>query len=212
MMQPKYVATPAFRLFRIGRYPDPMAWAPWDRVGDGRYDDPRLSKRYRVLYAGERRACFLESLAKFRPDLFGKTQFPLSSGWIARRGIAEFSLEETGSTCQWLDMRATETLQFCRTQFATSLIQHGIPDFDLSLATSKKLEITQEIGQWAFDTGCYGIVYPTRFAVDLACWAIFERTDGPQPVRTDVQPLSPDDQDFITVCTSYAIPIPADAP
>src|ERR671922_1914170 len=60
-------------LYRLGRLPDPWAWPDWSYAGpDGtfgnRYDDPEAS--YRVLYASSQRiGAFLETLARFRPDL-----------------------------------------------------------------------------------------------------------------------------------------------
>lgn len=60
-------------LYRLGRQPDPWAWPDWAYAGpDGtfgnRYDDPEAS--YRVLYASSQRiGAFVETLARFRPDL-----------------------------------------------------------------------------------------------------------------------------------------------
>jgi RES domain len=60
-------------LYRLGRQPDPWAWPDWSYAGpDGtfgnRYDDPEAS--YRALYASSQRiGTFLETLARFRPDL-----------------------------------------------------------------------------------------------------------------------------------------------
>lgn len=57
---------------RLGRAPDPWAWPDWSYATDeatfgNRYDDPLGA--YRVLYAStQRRGCFLETLARFRPD------------------------------------------------------------------------------------------------------------------------------------------------
>src|SRR5437667_12644959 len=64
---------PGGPLYRLGRYPDPWAWPDWsyaapDGTFGNRYDDPQAS--YRVLYASsERVGAFLETLARFRPDL-----------------------------------------------------------------------------------------------------------------------------------------------
>jgi hypothetical protein len=66
-MPARSVTLPA-QLWRIGRYPDPFAWVPWEYTGRGRFDDP-LSQ-FRVLYTAEQRlACFVETLAPYRPDL-----------------------------------------------------------------------------------------------------------------------------------------------
>jgi hypothetical protein len=65
--------TPIAPLFRLGRKPDPWNPPDWSRAqpdgtfGD-RFDDPQGN--YRVLYAATQRvSCFVETLARFRPDL-----------------------------------------------------------------------------------------------------------------------------------------------
>src|ERR1051325_5043371 len=61
------------RMQRIGRRPDPWQYPDWSKANpDGtfgnRFDDPE--GRFRVLYAcSARLGCFLETLARFRPDL-----------------------------------------------------------------------------------------------------------------------------------------------
>jgi len=65
--------TPPQPIYRIGRQPD--AWRPpdWSRASaDGtfgnRFDDPE--SYYRVLYASSQEvSCFIETLARYRPDL-----------------------------------------------------------------------------------------------------------------------------------------------
>ncbi|HEV3321974.1 MAG TPA: RES domain-containing protein [Solirubrobacteraceae bacterium] len=67
------VLAPDGPLYRLARAPDPWAWPDWAYAGlDGtfgnRWDDPLGS--YRVLYASTRRVgTFIETLARFRPDL-----------------------------------------------------------------------------------------------------------------------------------------------
>lgn len=84
---------PADPLYRIGREPDPLVWPPWEFVGAERFDDPER-RRYRVLYAGERYACFLETLANFRPHLGGVVTRNLTKGWLDRRRVARFFLAD----------------------------------------------------------------------------------------------------------------------
>src|SRR6185295_13858447 len=58
---------------RIARSPDPWEYPDWSRANpDGtfgnRFDDP--DGEYRVLYVSSARlVCFLETLARYRPDL-----------------------------------------------------------------------------------------------------------------------------------------------
>ena len=65
--------TPNLLLFRLGRKPDPWSPPDWSRAlpngtFGNRFDDPQGN--YRVLYAATQRvSCFIETLARFRPDL-----------------------------------------------------------------------------------------------------------------------------------------------
>lgn len=67
------VCTPNSPVFRIGRLPSPWQPPDWsyakeDGTFGNRFDDP--AGRYRVLYvASQRLACFVETLARFRPDI-----------------------------------------------------------------------------------------------------------------------------------------------
>lgn len=60
-------------VYRLARAPDPWSYPDWSQANpDGtfgnRWDDPEGT--YRVLYAGSSRfGTFLETLARFRPDL-----------------------------------------------------------------------------------------------------------------------------------------------
>src|SRR5262249_1527819 len=60
-------------LHRIGRWPDPWQPPDWahahlDGTFGNRFDDPQAY--YRVIYTSSQRlGCFLETLARFRPDL-----------------------------------------------------------------------------------------------------------------------------------------------
>ena len=65
--------SPPRPIYRIGRKPDPWLEPDWSRVSsDGtfgnRFDDPE--SYYRVLYASSQQvSCYIETLARFRPDL-----------------------------------------------------------------------------------------------------------------------------------------------
>src|SRR5205809_7066660 len=91
-------------LYRLGRRPDPWARPDWSYAGpDGtfgnRYDDPEAS--YRVLYASSQRiGTFLETLARFRPDLEVLAELDLIEGedeprpavprsWLDNRRLGE---------------------------------------------------------------------------------------------------------------------------
>jgi hypothetical protein len=207
-MPPQAVPSPIGHLYRIGRAPDPLAWVPWPYVGDGRFDDPH--RRFRVLYAGERRACFLEVLALFRPTLAGVTSATLTGQWLATRRIARFSLDDPVGRGRWLDLRSAATLQALRRTFAPQLLRLGIADFDLSAATSGDLDLTQAIAAWAYDEGYHGIAaYVTRFDPAGTGWAIFERADHVPIGDVEVQPIALDDPDLRAVADLFALPLPS---
>ena len=63
------VASVPASLYLIGKESDPLAWpAQRERAGPNRFDDPL--NQFRALYAAEQRiACFVETLAGFRPSI-----------------------------------------------------------------------------------------------------------------------------------------------
>jgi hypothetical protein len=208
-MQPRITGAPEDPLFRIGRLPEPLGWVPWSAVGDGRFDDPgTLDSHYRVLYAGERRACFLESLARFRPSPIGDVPDVLTRDWLGTRAIAQFMIGFPAFRGRWLDLRAPESLQFLRRELAPILTHLRLPDFDVSVATSQHLEVTQAISRWAFDDGCDGIAYMSRFDPSATCWVIFERPDMLPLAEIAVQPLQADDPDLVYALGLFGLPVP----
>lgn len=209
-MAAHYRATPSDTLFRIGRAPNALAWAPWEKVGAGRYDDPRSSslRQYRVLYAGTRRACFYESLADFRPDIDGVVKTSLTQNWIDRRQLAAFTIRDRpGSQCGWLDIQEPMALHRLKEDLGEVFSQHGLTDFDISAATSERLEITQEIGLWAYEQGFSGIAYPSRLAPRMECWALFE--NRPWEISTSqLIPLDWSDPDLQAVINVWNLTTP----
>jgi hypothetical protein len=193
-------AAPPDILYRIGK-DNPLAFPPWDRVGDGRFDDPARA-RYRLLYAGERRACFFESLARFRPPprlLLNRESLPpeivesigrIPPRWLRERQIASFLLVDMDPPSTWLDLRRPESHQLLRYELAALLVGLDVQDFDISIATSSERRLTQPIGNWAFEQGYQGIIYCTRFDPRLACYAIVERDNGVRIAELDRQRLS----------------------
>lgn len=127
-------------LYRLGRQPDPWAWPDCAYAGpDGtfgnRYDDPEAS--YRVLYASSQRmAAFLETLARFRPDLAVLAELEQIDGddeppagvprtWLDGRRIGEAALQ--GRFVDVGDARALATL---RAALAASAIHYGLDEID----------------------------------------------------------------------------------
>lgn len=208
---PRYASTPEKPIYRVASKSRLLNWPSWEYVGSGRFDDPREERAYRVLYAGERRSAFLEALAKFRPDLEGHAISPLTRSWINDRRIARFLLSDRNAPSKWLDLRASQTIQFLRSQLAPELIELGVTDFDHSTACGDNRSITQKIGLWAHQDGCQGILYTTRFTSELNCWAIFNLSSESQVQLTDIEinTISDDDSDFAATRIEFSLPLPA---
>lgn len=183
-------------LYRIGRLPDPLAWPSWEFVAAGRYDDPQRS--FRTLYLAEqRRGCFVELLAPFRPSLaalalvrrVAGSDEPLPSpkvppDWYRKRAVGRLRLADGQ---RFLDLRQLETRESLRAQLAEMAGRLGLSDFDLSGALGPWRDLTQHVARWAYEQGYGGIAYHSRLDAELDCWALFEGTDfekigEPEPI------------------------------
>lgn len=205
---PGELATPTEPLFRLGRAPSALAWPLWERVGDGRFDDPRRDPAYRVLYAGERLACFFEKVAPFRPDREGVVDRAITRSWVERRRIARFRLHDPDGRWRWLDMGSPATFADFQVRFGAQLEAFGYRGFDLAAAASDERGLTQPIALWAYQRGYHGIKYPTRHAPGLSCWAIFSVFEGVDVVALDESPVALDDEDLRAVAAAWALPLP----
>jgi hypothetical protein len=206
-------ATPRGAVHRIGRLPDPLAWPPWELVGDGRFDDPR--REFRVLYAGQRRACFLETLAGFRLSVEALAALRQVTGsqersprgvaptdWYQKRAVARLRL---GPRQRWLDLRAADTREALRSELADTLLDLGLADLDLSGVLGPQRRLSQAIARWAYERGYAGIVYPSRFDDALSLWAIFEGAAF-EPVGLP-EPIVPDDPDLVATARLFGLAI-----
>lgn len=203
-------------LYRIGRSPDPLAGpSPGSPKNSGnRFDDPE--GRVWVLYAAEqRRACFAETLARFRPDVALLAQLrDLPEGddgddtpaygvvpddWHLKRLMATFRVV---AGQRWLDLREMETRELIRRELAETLSSLGRDDFDLSDALSRDRKLTQAIAAWAYDKGFHGIIYKSRLDAAFDCWAIFE---GAQIEPLVIESIARDDPDLHAVAQSLGL-------
>jgi len=189
-------APPADVLYRIGRWPDPLAWPPpaGSAAEPSRFDDPRNA--FRVLYLAERRlGCFVESVARFRVPVVvlkeaGASVIPrgrVPASWRKMRCVGRLRLLPEQS---WLDLRTMETAEVLRVEFALRLHQLGLADLDVSGLRGPSRALTRAIGRWAYDAGYQGIAYKSRFHDALDCWAVFEgaaveRVGLSEPIRRD---------------------------
>lgn len=210
-------APPDEGLYRIGRWPDPLAWPLWEHVhGVNRFDDPL--RRFRVLYAAELRlTCSLEVLAPLRPSLDvvaalaqlsegDRRDEPSTTGlipadWRSIRLIGRLTVD---SGQRWLDLRIMDTREVLRERLAPALVALGYRDFDAGIALLRDRRLTQAIAQWAYDQGYQGIVYPSRFDPSLACWALFE---GARFTALGASGIARDDADCAEAARHFTLTI-----
>jgi hypothetical protein len=197
-------------LYRLGRQPDPWAWPDWSYAGpDGtfgnRYDDPGTS--YRVLYASSQRiGAFLETLARFRPDLEvlaeleridGDDESPpaVPRAWLDNRLVGEATVKG-----RFVDVGDTSSLATLRTALAASAIRYGLNEIDAAtIRLRAPRAFTQQVSRFVYEQGPFaGIRYRSRLGDDVLNWAIFEPApDAPSPfVATTSTAVEADDPDL----------------
>jgi RES domain len=202
-------------LYRVGRAPDPFnAWTPGEpKNHNNRFDDPRGD--FGVWYMAEaRRAAFLETLARFRPDLkvlaaladlpdgeFGDDT-PQEAGvipndWHLKRRIGVCRVREGQ---RWADLTDLTIREGVRKALAQTFVEMGLDDFDMSDALSRRRDITQAIARDAYDKGYNGVIYASRLDPQYRCWAIFER--GTFDVL-EVSTIARDDADLLAVAATF---------
>lgn len=208
-------------IYRLARRPDPWApldwaWAEADGTFGNRYDDPE--SRYRVLYASSQRlGCFLETLARFRPDptllselnqIAGENDFfPL--GRVPAQWFAERLLGVAGFWGNYADVCATEWISRLRIKFGPRLLaEFGITDVDQSiLQASSPRKLTQFVSRFIYNAGFDGIRYPSKHGHDIENWALFE------PFKIEVKrsnPIALDDPDLNSALKLLTIEIGGD--
>lgn len=194
--------TPPRPIYRIGRQPDAWRLPDWSRASsDGtfgnRFDDPQ--SYYRVLYASSQEvSCFIETLARYRPDLTLLAEleaiegnndfFPLGTvplEWCANRLLGTASAEG-----QYADICGGEWITHLRRRLASECLRLGIPDLDASvLQSGLSRRLTQLVSRVAYAQGYPGICYRSRYSHDLENWALFEpfrlRDASSEPIDND---------------------------
>ena len=189
------------RIFRVGRKPNPWAWPAWEIAGEdgtfgNRWDDARST--YRVLYGSSQlEACFVETLARFRPDprvlaelarIKGPepVQAPgrLPRSWLNGRVVGEASV--SGVFC---DVGAAASLAYLHRALAATLVRYRVRELDgAAIRLTAPRRFTQEISSHVYALSdargrprFAGIGYRSRFGDHYQNWAIFERP-GRRPV------------------------------
>jgi hypothetical protein len=210
--------TPATPVFRLGRKPDPWSPPDWSRAQpDGtfghRFDDPQGN--YRVLYAASQRvSCFVETLARFRPDLAliaelqaitGDDDFvPLGtvpSDWFEQRVMGESII-----TGVYADVYAASWVSRLRQTLAADCIALGLTELDDSvLQQGEPRRLTQLASLKVNEAGLNGIYYRSRYGHDLENWALFEPFEI-SSLKTPLE-IRPDDVDLQAACKLLGLQI-----
>ena len=174
-------------LHRIGRWPDPWQPPDWahahlDGTFGNRFDDPQAY--YRVIYTSSQRlGCFLETLARFRPDLTLLAEFaeiegdddftPLATvpaSWLIARLIGTAQADG-----QYADIYAPAWIALLRRELASIAIALGLSELDAAtLQAGRPRQLTQEASLVVFRHGLDGIFYRSRYGHSIENWAIFE--------------------------------------
>jgi hypothetical protein len=194
---------PPREIFRIGRRPDPWQPPDWSRAtSDGtfgnRFDDPKGD--YRVLYAASQRiSCFVETLARFRPDLTLLAElkeidgeddfFPL--GEVPHEWCDQRLLGTAYAKGDYADIYASAWIAHLRLKLADECLRLGLGDLDAGvLQRGAPRRITQLASRQAYELEHPGIYYRSRYGHDLENWAIFEPF---QMMVTNLEAVTSDD-------------------
>lgn len=199
---PLEIRTPSQSIYRVARYPDAWQLPDWSRAKDGtfgnRFDDPESD--YRVLYAASQEvSCYVETLARFRPDLTlmeelkeieGDDDFlpmgevPLS--WCEIRVIGTASADGN-----YADVYAAEWIALLRRKLVSDCLRLGLRDLDAAaLQNSSPRTLTQLVSRIVYDMGLAGVYFRSRYGHDLENWALFEPC---RIHRTKSRRVTPDD-------------------
>lgn len=207
-------------VYRLGRLPDPWAWPDWSRAHlDGtfrnRWDDP--DGDYRVLYASSQRmGAFVETMARFRPDLEvvaelaaiagDDSEAPLAAGTVPLDWVARRRLGIGGLAGRYAAVGSARSLQFIRSTLAASALRHHLTEIDAAtIRLTAPRAFTQQISRLVYecpgDDGApfAGIQYASRLGDEFENWALFEPTaSGPDPLHdVRIEHVTGDDPDLL---------------
>jgi hypothetical protein len=206
---------PTEPVYRLGRRPN--AWQPpeWflahsDGTFGNRFDDPE--GYYRVLYASSQRlACFVETLARFRPDLSllaeldaieGEDDF-VALGTLPRDWLAVRTMGSAEINGVFADIYGIAWVSLLRRTLAAEALRLGMKDIDLSsLERAEPRRLTQLASRQAYLLSFAGIFYRSRYGQTLENWAIFE----PFPLEDSTsKEFSEDDPDLLEALRLHGI-------
>ncbi len=174
-------------MYRVGRTGEVWDWPDWaransDRTFGNRFDD--YEGLFRVLYvASDTYGCYLETLARFRPDLTFYADLAKIEGDIdhAVPGVIDAEWRENRRIGRaavggnYADIGASGWLSAFRKHLASEALQAGFNDFNAhALFATAPRSLTQHISRMVFDNCFDGIRYRSKFGLEAVCWALFE--------------------------------------
>lgn len=185
----------------MARYPDAWQLPDWSRAKDGtfgnRFDDPE--SEYRVLYASSQQvSCFVETLARFRPDLTllaeldaieGENDF-VPIGQVPRNWCPNRVLGTASADGEYADVCGAEWIAALRRKLGSECLRLGFPDLDAAALQSHSPRIlTQLVSRVVYNMGLAGVYFRSRYGQNLENWALFEpcriRGMKSEPVEPD---------------------------
>ncbi|SHX96086.1 Uncharacterised protein [Mycobacteroides abscessus subsp. abscessus] len=213
------------RVFRVGYRPSPWQWTPWVYADhgrfDGRWDDP--DGIWRTLYVGSSLlACYLELLARFRPDPVlvdelavidddgdESAEATTPAGLLPRSWCTNRLVSAADMAGCFAAVGSHTSLPALRQQFWGHARRAGLPDFDAAaIRIGEPRELTQAISSWIYNLvtpdgePLSGIQFHSRHGDGLLLWAIYER-DHASVIATELsgfdtdEDVRPDDPDLV---------------
>jgi hypothetical protein len=183
----------------------------WTNIRES-LDDPLGN--YRVLYAStDRVGAFVETLARFRPDLSVVAEVkrikgdedPPSAGVVPLRWLEGRRIGEEAVAGGFVDIGDADSLAMLRRHLAARAIHHGLSEVDAAtIRLHAPRGFTQEVSRLIYEQhqengDCAGICYRSRLGDQFVNWAIFEPAEvaGLEHFQARSRPIEPDDADLL---------------
>jgi hypothetical protein len=145
--------------------------------------------------------CFLETLARYRPDMAlyaelqqitGENDF-ISPGVVPREWFQKRVMGSANAHGTFADIGASDWISTLRRKLAPLLINLGIPDFDASvLQRSGPRLLTQNVSEIVYSEGLDGIRYLSKYGHDIENWALFEPAQLTGATAAGIRTADPD--------------------
>ncbi len=210
----------------MGRTPDPISFPEPPRADDldypragNRFDSP--TENYGVCYfATDLRACFGETLSRFRPNpalaaAAAENGFmnvgEVPADWRNQRIAVQATFVPTESlpSIRFLDVEALKTRRHLENELAPLLAYYGYSELDVPTVRGGDRRITRWIGKWTFEQrepggepSFAGIRYLSRLNTEWECWAVFHDVEIKELSR---QPIEPENPALVSIARTFSI-------